>query len=66
MSPKKKKNAAAQALNALRWKGVKKADRLAHASEMGKASAAALTPEQRVTRAKKAAAARVAKKRKKS
>lgn len=53
-----KKNVAAQSLVALRWQNVAAEDRSAHASVMGKASSAALTPEQRIARAKKAARAR--------
>lgn len=55
---KKKKNSAAQSLVTLRWQNVTAEDRSAHAKKMGKASAAALTAEQRVARSKKAAMAR--------
>mgnify|MGYP001581743274 CR=1 FL=1 len=62
--PTKKKNAAAQALIAIRWKATSEEDRIAHAAMMGKSSAAAMTPEQRVARAKKAVVAREAKRKK--
>lgn len=54
----KKKNAAAQALVALRWQATTAEQRAAHAEKMGIASAAALTHKQRTARAKKAAAAK--------
>ena len=55
---KKKKNAAAQALVAIRWQGTTDEERSAHAAKMGRASAAALTPKQRTARARKAASKR--------
>lgn len=60
----KRKNPAAVALGKRRWAGKSKAEKIEQGKRLAAAATEAMTPEQRIARARKAAQARWSKKRK--